>query len=299
MKSLISLELRKQRKSFWGLLLIIVISLTLVTASITTFAGVSTNESFLSTTIMLQGFGIPFFGLLLGASAGAALRSSNRKAEEDIPVRPSRRILSAYCASLIYLVILVTLLFAVSIPLKYAVPLQEDFEVQLIMVVLLPLHSAAFVFSYWLSQAILGSVVSLIITSAPAYMLLVSDSLCSSSYQVVSGIITSILAFVFFPFWVFGGIDFTLISLNALPGLIATIIHLFLLIWLANRIESEKRTWLPKKVTAAVILLGALSLGIWVLLFLIPNLAISSTETIMPYSDSRKETISCPYISNE
>jgi hypothetical protein len=270
MKSLIRLESHKQSKTLLGLLLIVVITLTLVTASVSGFAGLPLGETFLSVTVMLQAIGIPFFGLLLGGSAGAALRGSDRKAEEDIPVRPIKRVFAAYIVSLIYLSILVAILFVASKPMPYSPDVQGQFQVPLIMMMLLPLHSAAFVFSYWLSQGLLGSVVSLIATVGPAYWLFINDYLLLASLENVPQVLISILAIIFFPFWIFGGWEFVLISFIATPAILATVVHLLTLRWLVNRIEREKLTWLPMKVAVAVLLLSALSLGFWGVYFL-PN----------------------------
>lgn len=229
MKSLIRLELRKQRKSFWGLLLIIAISSTFVTASISTFAELSAGEAFLLVTTVLQAFGLPFFALLLGCTAGATLKSSERKCEEDIPVRSSKRIFAAYITSLTYLLMLAGILCITTAPIKDSGILREDFVVSTVMALLLPLHSAAFLFSYWLSQALLGGVVSTIVT-VPAYF--------------------------FFPFWLF----------NAAAGLIGVGIQLSLMFWLANRIEREKRTWLPTKIVVGVILIFSIFLSVGVLI---------------------------------
>jgi hypothetical protein len=263
MKSLVRLELHKQSNTLLGLLLIIVITLTLVTASVSMFAGLAWGETFLSVTVMLQAIGIPFFGLLLGGSAGAALRSSDRKAEEDIPVRPIKRVFAAYIVSLIYLTIPVAILFLASKPLLYSADVQGQFQVPLIMMMLLPLHSAAFAFSYWMGQGLLGSVVSVIATIGPAYALYLNDYLLSASLYNVPQVFISILAIIFFPFWIFGGWEFVMISFIATPAILATIVHLLTLRWLVNRIEREKQTWLPVKIACAALLLSALSLGFW------------------------------------
>jgi len=235
MKSLVSLELRKQRKTFFGILLIILMCLTLVTASISAFANLNGGEAFLLVSSVLQGFGLPFFALLLGCTAGAALKSSERKAEEDIPVRPNKRIFAAYIASLTFLLMLVAILFIITAPLKNSDLLKEDFLIPRVMPLLLPLHCAAFVFSYWLSQALLGGVISTIIT-VPA---------------------------LFFPF---GLSDYyfysTTGSITAAPGLIAIGIQLSLMFWLANRIEREKHTRLPIRILIGVLLICSISLSV-------------------------------------
>lgn len=246
MKSLISLELRKQQKSFFGLVLLIVICLTLVTASLSAFAELAPSEACLLTTVVLQAFGLPLFGLLLGGGAGAQLRSSERKAEEDVPIRPYKRLLAAYIASLTYCILLAGLLFAISAPFEYSSSLQLDFRVPFGMVILLPLHSAAFVFSYWLSQALLGSTISAMIIGIPAY--------------------------IYYPFLVFGGIDFMVVAYNALPGLTATSIHISFMLWLANRIERDKRTWLPIKMAISAVMMGALFCTIWTFIVVVPDL---------------------------
>jgi hypothetical protein len=255
MKSLISLELRKQRKSFLGLLLIIAISLTLISTSVSTFGELPTGESFSLIAIMFQLFGISFFGLLLGASAGAALRSSERKAEEDIPVRPTKRILAAYIASLLYLIILRTILFVVcALNSEF---LQESYKFHLLMVAVLPLHSAAFVFSYWLSQGLLGSVFSVIATAISAFWICPKDKLLLGSLE-------SILAIIFMPLWFIPtGEEIIAGLLVAVPPVIATIVHLVFLAWIVNRTEREKKTWMPAKIVIAIPALGSLSLSVW------------------------------------
>jgi hypothetical protein len=224
MKALISLELRKQSKSFFGLLFIIAISLTLVTASISTFANLGGAQAFLLVTAVLQAFGLPFFALLLGASAGAALKSSVRNAEEDIPVRPSKRTFAAYIASLVYFLMLAGIIFVIKASINDSDILKEDFLISIGMVLLVPLHTAAFIFSYWLSQALLGGVISTIIT-IPAYF--------------------------FYPFWIMNSIDYTL---TLAPGLIAASIQLYLMSWLANRIERDKRIRFSIKMSIGVVL---------------------------------------------
>lgn len=292
MKSLVSLELRKQRKAFYGLLFIIVICLMPVTGSVSYFAKLPLSETFLSTTVMLQAFGLPFFALLLGGSAGAALRNSDRKAEEDIPVRPSTRLLAAYIASLMYLILLATILFGASSPMRYSASLQQDFDVPLMMAVLLPLHSAAFTFSYWLSNALVAGVLSTICTGLPTYWLFMNDSLCSTSFMVMPEFLISIVAVIFLPFWILGRTELILIFFNTFPGLIATIIHISLLTWLANRIELEKRTKYSLKIAIATVLLISLSVTVWGIFSAFPF------QKNSPTYEFRQTTISCPYINS-
>jgi hypothetical protein len=234
MTSLISLELRKQRKTFLGIMLIIVMCLTVVTASISAFADVRIDQGYLLITAVLQGFGLPFFALLLGCTAGAALKSSERKAEEDLPVRPSKRMFAAYIASLSYLLMLIAILFVLTVPIKNSDLLQADFMVETMMALLLPLHCAAFVFSYWISQPLLGGIVSTIIT-VPSYL--------------------------FFPFRLFDGFYYTR-SNSAFPGFIAIGIQILLMFWLANRIEREKRTRLPVKIAIGAIIVCSIVLSV-------------------------------------
>jgi hypothetical protein len=287
MKSLISLELRKQMKTFLGLLVIIVICLTFVTVSVSYFGKLPLSETFLSVTVMLQAFGLPFFALLLAGSAGAALRNIDRKAEEDIPARPTTRLLAAYVASLLYLILLATIVFAASSPMRYAPSLQQDFDVPVMMVVLLPLHSAAFAFSYWLCHALVGSVLSIICTSFPAYWLFMNDSLCSASYQIMPEFLISIVAVIFLPFWIFGYSEL-LVFLNVIPGLIATIIHISVVTWLANRIELERRTRYSLKIGIATVLLISLSVTVCGVFSVFPF------QKNSPAYESRERSLSCP-----
>ncbi len=262
MKSLISLELRKQRKSFLGLMLIMGFCLTFVNALLSNVAPYNIDQTFLLVVVVLQAAGLPFFALILGSSAGAALRHSGRKCEEDIPEPPGKRVFSAYITSLIYLGVLATILFAFSFPIKFSAELQKDINVPFVMVLLLPLHSAAFVFSYWLSQALLGSTVSAMIIGIPAYF--------------------------FFPFLLFGRIDIIVLAYNAIPGIIALSIHLSFLLWLANRIERERRRWLPIKMTIAVVMMGAFLLGMWGFFDVIPDLF-----DISRHNEFRQEETMC------
>jgi hypothetical protein len=263
MRSLLRLELRKQQKVFLGLAMIVVISLSLVIASVSGFAGLPLGETFLSVTVILQAIGIPFFGLLLGGGAGAALRGSDRKAEEDIPIRPVKRVFAAYAVSFFYLMILTFVLLLLSKPMPYAADAQGTFNVPFVMMMLLPLHSGAFVFSYWLSQGLLGSVVSLLATAVPAVWLYLNLHLFSTSLFDLPGVLIWIVAVLFFPFWIFGGTDFILFGVQTIPELVATIFQLTLLIWVVSQIEREIRTWIPTKVLVAILLLSVLSLSIW------------------------------------
>lgn len=261
MRSLIRLELRKQSKIFIGLLFIIVLCLTVVTVSVSSFGGFPLGETYLSITVMLQAFGIPFFALLLGAGAGAALRSAERKAEEDVPVRPTKRIFASYITSLFYLSILSGILFVASEPVEYSSYLQLDYKIPLIMVALLPLHSAAFVFSYWLSQALLGSVVAVIAVAVPAYWLFKNPA--PTSFGSLVGNILVVLAAVFYPSLIYRHMDWILIASLITPALITTAANLVVLIWLQKRIEKEKQIWLPLKVAIGTFLIGAFALSIW------------------------------------
>jgi hypothetical protein len=251
MKSLIRLELRKQGKTFLGLLLIVGLCLTVVTASVSTFAGLPADESFLSITVMLQAFGIPFFALILGGGAGSALRSAERKAEEDIPVRPTKRVFAAYLTSLFYLFILGTILFLASRPFQYSLFLQQDYKILFVMLALLPLHSAAFIFSYWLSQALLGSVVSVIATAAPMYFLFINNDSSSSIHSSIGNLLV-VLAFYFFPSLIYYRMEWILITSLLTPALIVTLANLVVLVWLVKRIEREKQIWLPMKIAVAL-----------------------------------------------
>jgi hypothetical protein len=207
---------------------------------------------------MLQAFGIPFFALLLGGGSGAALRSAEHKTEEDLPIRPSKRVFAAYIVSLFYLIILTAILFAASTPLEYSFFLQMDYAVPLIIITLLPLHSAAFVFSYWLSQALLGAIVSLMSTILPAYYLYLINGFDSISYPGSVYI-------------VFRRIDLILLAFQSLPSVIATIIHLIFMTWIVNSIEREKKIWLPLKAAVAVLIVTILSLTTWVMYFTVLN----------------------------
>jgi hypothetical protein len=245
------------------LLFIIAFCLTIVTASVSNFAGLPADESFLSITVMLQAFGIPFFALILGGGAGSALRSVERKAEEDIPVRPTKRVFAAYLTSLFYLFILGTILFLASIPFQYSLFLQQDYKILFVMMALLPLHSAAFVFSYWLSQALLGSVVSVIAMAAPIYWLFFNNDSCSSGFQNSNLLV--VLAFYFLPRLIYYHMEWILITSLFMPTLIVTAANLVVLVWLVKRIEIEKQIWLPMKIAVAALLISGFSLGIWVI----------------------------------
>jgi hypothetical protein len=260
MKSLISLELRKQKKSFWGLISLIAICLAVASINLSIFSALDFDDGLLLTTVILQAFGLPFFALLLGSAAGAQLRSSECKAEEDIPVRANKRLLAAFIASLTYLILLASILFALSALLDYSSSIQQDFHVPFALVLLLPLFSAAFVFSYWLSQAVLGGAISAMIIGIPAY--------------------------IFYPFLLFGGIDFMVVVFNAIPGLIAASIHLLSMFWLANRIERERRTSLPIKMGIAAVMMGALVVGIFGCFSVIPDIFDASRHNEFKQEDS-------------
>jgi hypothetical protein len=247
MKSFVSLELRKQRRSFVGLLFLIGVCLIGVTASLASFSDLNPGEAFLLITVVLQAFGLPLFALLLGSGAGAQLRSSERIAEEDIPVRPKKRIIAAYIASLTYLLCLSGFLFVLPVRAEYFPSLQQDFHVAFGFVLLIPLHSAAFACSYWLSQAVLGGAVSAMIIGIPAY--------------------------IFYPFLLFGsGINFVVVLYNAIPGFTAAAIHLTMMLWLATRIEREKRIFLLLRIVFALVMMGALVVGIFGWFSVIPDL---------------------------
>jgi hypothetical protein len=261
MKSLIRLELRKQRNTFLGLLLILAMSLTLITASVSILGEIPADESFLSITILSQIFGIPFFGIFLGAAAGASLRTAQRKAEEDIPLRPSKRVLAAYITSLLYLIALASILFLAAILMHHSGIFPDDEGFNLMIFAALPLHSAAFVFSYSLSHALVGSVVSAIASGTPAFFLFLNDEYFFSSIKTLPEILLSILAITFAPLWIVGKSD-SVFSL-VVPSVIASIIHFGLLVWIVNRIEREKKTWMPLKIAMAILVPAALSLSIW------------------------------------
>ena len=263
MKALIGLELRKQGKTFLGLLFIIAFCLTIVTASVTTFAGLPADESFLSITVMLQVFGIPFFALLLGGSAGAALRSAERKAEEEIPVQPSKRVFAAYLTSLFYLVILGSILFLASKPFLYSTFLQTDYKIPFIMNAVVVLHSAVFVFSYWLSQALLGSIVSLITIASPLYFMFLFQQPVSACCEGYVNNAPIALAFYFFPSLIYRHIEWILIASVAIPLVISTFANLFVLAWLTKNIEREQKMWMPMKIGIAALLISVFSISIW------------------------------------
>jgi hypothetical protein len=263
MKALIGLELRKQSKTFFGLLFIIAFCLTIVTSSISTFAGLPADESFLSITVMLQVFGIPFFALLLGGGAAAALRSTERKAEEEIPVKPIKRVFASYITSLFYLVILGFILFLASRPFQYSLFLQQDYKIPFVMTAVVVLHSAAFVFSYWLSQALLGSIVSFIAIASPLYFFfLYTQSGGSHRADYVSNALM-VLSFYFLPSLIYRHIEYIFIASVILPALIATAANLVILVWLTKKIEREQPTPMSLTIAMAVILISAFSLSIW------------------------------------
>jgi hypothetical protein len=265
MKSLIRLELRKQSKTFLGLLFIIVMCLTLVTASISAFVGLQLGETFLSITVMLQAFGIPFFALLLGAGAGSALKSVDRKAEEDIPIRFTKRVFAAYLTSLFYLIILGVILFLAGRPFQYSSYLQQDYKILFVVLALLPLHSAAFVFSYWLGQALLGSVVSVISTAAPMYLLVINHYSPSTCCQSSIDNFLVVIAFYFFPCLIYQHLEWILMTSLVAPAFLTTVANLIVLAWLAKRIERENKIWLPMKIAIAALLISGFLLGVWVI----------------------------------
>jgi len=263
MKALIRLELQKQCKTFLGLLFIIAFCLTIVTASVSTFSGLPADESFLSITVMLQAFGVPFFALLLGGGAGAALRSDERKAEEEIPVRPSKRVFAAYITSLFYLIILGLILFLASRPFQYSLFLQVDYKIPFVMTAVVVLHSAAFVFSYWLSQALLGSIVSVIAIASPLYFLFLYKDLVSTRCADYISNTPMILAFYFSPSLIYRHMEWILIASVITPALIGTVVNLMALVWLTKKIEREEQMRMPVKIGIAALLISVFSISIW------------------------------------
>ncbi|MCI0447972.1 hypothetical protein L0152_32735 [bacterium] len=239
---------------------IIAMCLTLMAASIAAFAGYSFGETLESFAVMLQLFGIPFFGLLLGAGAGATLRSSGRKAEEDIPLPATKRIFAAYIASLIYLSILTLILFAI-VTLS-SIFLVDDLQPYFLMITVLPLHSAAFVFSYWFSQSLIGGIAAIIATGASAFVLCFNNELFLRSVESGPEIFISLLAIAVLPSLVIVDSDMSIL-LVAVGVVIAITVHLALLFWIVNNTELEKKTWLPMKIAAAILVFSALSLSIW------------------------------------
>ena len=296
MKTLVRLELRKQCKTFLGLLFIIVMCLTVVTASISTFAGLQLGETFLSITVMLQAFGIPFFALLLGAGAGSALRGADRKAEEDIPVRSTKRALAAYIVSLFYLIILVVTLFLASRPFQYSSFLQTDYKILFIMLALLPLHSAAFVFSYWLSQALLGSIFAVIATATPVYWLLQNTNK-SQRFDSAIGNLVIVVAYYFSPSLIYRHWNWIQVASSFAPAVITTAVNLLFLVWLIKRTELERKIWLPIKIAAVTFLLSVFSLTIWCIYFSGTIFGMTSKELNDTYylgESSDHDKCNCP-----
>ncbi|HEY7159929.1 MAG TPA: hypothetical protein VH815_01660, partial [Acidobacteriota bacterium] len=195
--------------------------------------------------------------------AGAALRSAERKAEEDIPVRPTKRIFASYITSLFYLIILGVILLLASKPFQYSLFLQQDYKVLFVALAVLPLHSAAFAFSYWLGQGLIGSVIAVISTAAPMYWLLVnnfsSSNCCESSIQNF----LVVIAFYFFPSLIFRHLEWILIASVIMPAIITIVFNLLVLVWLVKRIEIEKQIWLPMKIAVAVFMISGFLIGFW------------------------------------
>jgi hypothetical protein len=148
-------------------------------------------------------------------------------------------------------------------PMQYSANVQGSFEVPYIMMMLLPLHSSAFVFSYWLGQALLGSLISVMATGGPAYWLLLNLHLLSTSLLDLPRVLIWIVSVLFFPFWILCGTDFILFAAQSLPQFAATAGHLVLLLWIVHRIEREACTWLPAKTVVAILLFCALPFAMW------------------------------------
>ncbi|HEY7160742.1 MAG TPA: hypothetical protein VH815_05755, partial [Acidobacteriota bacterium] len=208
MKALIRLELRKQRKTFLSFLFVVIMCLTVVAANVSIFAKVSFPEIFDAFTATLQLFGLPLFGLLFGAGPGAALRRSERKAEEDIPVPASKRVFAAYITSLIYLIVLSSILFAPSI-------LSSIFHIRelpphILFISILPIHTASFVFSYLFSQALIGGIAAMTATGTFTFVIYLNHGLFLPAFESPVEILISFLAISLVPLLLISDFDVSL-----------------------------------------------------------------------------------------
>ena len=118
MLGLLRLELRKQGLAFIGLALVIALSIPL------SWIAASLSHSSLSYTLLavFSGWaqvGVPVFAALLGAAAGAGLRSeSSSRAECILPLSPTRRMAGALAVSWTQLATLAGLIYLIALAVE-------------------------------------------------------------------------------------------------------------------------------------------------------------------------------------
>lgn len=169
-KTAFSLELRKQRASFYGLVLVVVLGIF--------------GAGMLGVLMGRWNFGdaqtgvwgalvaaVPLLAVTLGAISGGNLRKEPIKSiEEGFPVSPLEKVLAAYTSSLVYFALL-AFVFPLMIFTKnilQAVSSIDAFGIfsryPLFWTVLAAthFHFLAFAFSYWTKNAVVGAALALL-----------------------------------------------------------------------------------------------------------------------------------------
>lgn len=164
LKQVVQLELTKHKKSFFSLIVIVLLSFVLIQFMPSYFKGYADYDVVGAGMTFLVVFGIPMLAVVMGAIHAAVLRRDPEKsAEEPLPVSPDRKVLGGYLGSLIYF-----LLIAVPFMLCYPSFIQtsafghmmDNIFALLISsswwLALLLLHLLSFALTYWLKQPIMG-----------------------------------------------------------------------------------------------------------------------------------------------
>lgn len=179
--NVVRLEFSKQRKVFLSGLLLAIVVLFFIFAESTI-----RNRNFLETFRDIIGYlaliGIAGLVILMGPIAGSQLRTESiRSAEEPLPFSPTQKVFGAYLTSLFYVLIGCIFFFAIVAVLKSFLDLystlsliidQQSVDLKIILLLVLQFHLLAFVFAYWINQAVAGTAVAAVIVGSEVGILL-------------------------------------------------------------------------------------------------------------------------------
>jgi len=248
--NVVRLEFTKQRKAFLSVLFLAVIFLFFIFVD-----SVIHSRNVLEVLRDIIGYfaflGIAGLLILMGPIAGAQLRlESIRSAEEPLPFSPIKRVFGAYLTSLFYVLIgsIFFLVLATALNSFSTIGLtlslmtnQRSTHIEVILLLIVQFHLLAFLFAYWINQAIAGAAMAALIIGSEIAILLqirILRDVFWLSYSESSWLI--------------------LILCGVILGLIAAMIGLAII---AKRIEMSFRTFfLPGFMVTVATFIGTLFL---------------------------------------
>lgn len=243
--SIIRLEFAKQRRAFLSGIFVAAIFLLFILAE-----SLMRSRNVIEVLRDIMGYfallGMPALLILTGPIAASQLRSDSiRNAEEPLPFSPAQKVFGAYLTSLFYLLIGSLLFTGGALALNSIKTVDLPLSPAFILLAILQIHLLAFLFTYWVNQAILGTALATLIVGI----------------EIMSLLQAEILSHVFNPYtFSFSNSSWPVWTLTGVTaGLIGGIAGLLII---SKRVELGSRTFFFPGLTTSL----AVCMGIFVLI---------------------------------